>query len=312
MECPSDSPSKGFQQNDLELLHSGILADGTIKCQGRTWKEATSCEVEFPEAEPEAVDFMIRHLYREELDVSALNTPLLCLSCWKLADYLRLVSLKSVVRSAINDHLNAMLLLASTDEDLEYLTGCGRKPIWLGHFMDAFREVCAHAVFRPLQAEFVAFLWVTRLEMLDLREIWDTLDEHKDVRAKLLHLLIRQERGIVDGTSSRLIPRGRLIDAAIRNKSRPEAGGFEDSRCFRCDVRYMLTDDPWFYNPLPMQHYTQCNTIGRTQWCKQCADFINASRTQGWRLDRPEEKSTMKTFKLKAWTWYHDDLDQAQ
>lgn len=27
-----------FRKNDLELLQTGILADGTVNCQGRTWK----------------------------------------------------------------------------------------------------------------------------------------------------------------------------------------------------------------------------------------------------------------------------------
>lgn len=27
-----------FEQNDIKLLQSGTLADGTVNCQGRTWK----------------------------------------------------------------------------------------------------------------------------------------------------------------------------------------------------------------------------------------------------------------------------------
>ncbi|KAL2277604.1 hypothetical protein FJTKL_15350 [Diaporthe vaccinii] len=128
-----------FREIDIELLRTGNLADGTVKCNGRTWKvhrlllasrlkffkaaffgsfkapspkkydqifrdddantagqEATSGEVEFPEADPDAVDIMLRHLYSEGLTVQDLNTPILCVRCWKLADYVQLDTLKYV------------------------------------------------------------------------------------------------------------------------------------------------------------------------------------------------------------------------
>lgn len=34
----SDFNCPTFQKNDIQLLKTGNLADGTIKCNGRTWK----------------------------------------------------------------------------------------------------------------------------------------------------------------------------------------------------------------------------------------------------------------------------------
>lgn len=33
-----NSGAHAFQENDIQLFKSGNFADGTIKCQGRTWK----------------------------------------------------------------------------------------------------------------------------------------------------------------------------------------------------------------------------------------------------------------------------------
>ncbi|KAI7774374.1 hypothetical protein LA080_008848 [Diaporthe eres] len=255
-----------FREIDIELLRTGNLADGTVKCNGRTWKvhrlllasrlkffkaaffgsfkapspkkydqifrdddantagqEATSGEVEFPEADPDAVDIMLRHLYSEGLTVQDLNTPILCVRCWKLADYVQLDTLKYVAGSSLGDHFNAMALLCTSGVLKEGQPDCLRP------FFDAFQEVCADTP--PLRIIFVSFLWVTRFETGLMPRTLDILKENPTVNKALLHLLIYSKFKHKPGW----IPDIVNIERHIRN--RIEVAFWDEVTCSECRLR---------------------------------------------------------------------------
>lgn len=249
----------------------------------------------------------------EELNLEAQNTPLLCVCSWKLADYLQLDTIKPVAASALQEHLNAMLLLASSDKDLRKV-----KPVWLTHFMDAFREVCTHMVLRPLQSEFVAFLWIARFEILCLGEIWEILDNHHDVRDQLHQLLIFHK--FSDRSDKPLLVPWDCCDIESEIQTKRDPRWEDKDECSLCgnkkpaardsDIEESVraSDEPWFYNPLPMIEFAtdwDIPGIGEETWCKGCAyHFIEGRSRWPW---VSEDRPRIKRFRPKAWSWTDGD-----
>lgn len=309
-------------KNGIELLRSGNFADAVVKCQGRTWNvhrallaarlrffkaaftgsfaEATSREIEFPEAIPDSVDIMIRHMYGEDLDLEALDTPLLCVSSWKLADYLQLDSLKEVAVWALEDHLDAMALLASNDQDIEQV-----QPVWLRHFHDALREVCADTIAKPLQTAFAAFLWVTRFKML-IPETLEILGGNPGVHGQLMHLLVWNRFDKQHEPHVWFPINERIKDMAreIRNQ-KPITFGDHDV-CPICGETEETKNGPEhrFNNPFPIMFpYSRSKRrIGYLVMCKVCVDMYNESRSWPW---GPWGKDM--GHKVKAWAWADDE-----
>lgn len=270
-------------------------------------QEATLGVVNLPEAHPDAVGIMLRHLYGagtvastdlkrsielttvQDIDVDHLKTPALCVRCWKLADYVQLHGLKSKAISCLNDHLDAMAWLASSDLDIREISP---TPKWLGHFFDAFHEVCTDEATRPLQTVFITFLWVTRFHILELPQTWDILEQCPGANKELLRLLARHE---VDN-AIRWIPYDHNIEWDIHTR---RVVKFENEIvCTRCDKEIKAGAEPRFYNPLPVDS----SKIGQSMWCKHCVTLCNRERFWPWR--RSGAWGIYKTaVKVEAWSW---------
>lgn len=217
-----------------------------------------------------------------------MNTAALCVRCWKLADYVQLDTLKARAISSLNDHLDAMAWLASSDLDIGEITP---TPKWLGHFFDALQEACADIVTKPLRTAFVAFLWVTRFEMLHLPRTLDILKECPDANQELMSLLVWNR---FDNDKPDWIPAIDNIEWDIRNKVDVP---FEDGTiCSDCDKTVSACMEPMFYNPFPVRG----TPIGQMMWCKRCVLECNAERYWPWRLGGLFRRSSAK---VEAWSW---------
>ncbi|KAG6353621.1 hypothetical protein INS49_005329 [Diaporthe citri] len=302
-----------FREIDIQLLQTGNLADGTVKCKGRTWKvhrmllasrlnffkgafygsfvEATTGEIDFPEADPDSVDIMLRHLYGQGLYVNDLKTPLLCVRCWKLADYVQLETLKSVAMSSLGEHLNAMAFL-STNGWLER-----DKPRWLSHFFDAFQEVCTDIVAAPLRIVFVSFLWVTRIDTGLLPQTLDILKKHPRVNRSLLQLLIYGKFK----NRPTWIPDIINIERIIHNNM--EITIKDEAICSKCRLRVNTCNEPIFYNPFP----ASLSNIGTLLWCKVCVATVLEFRTWPWRTNGLSDGAKAK---VETWSWVGGKQDQ--
>lgn len=211
-----------------------------------------------------------------------LSTPVLCVRCWELADYVQLESLKDVSILSLEDHLNAMALLASSDSNLEEM-----KPKWLEHFFDAFKEVFAHTATEPLQTTFITFLWVTRFEILELSQTLDVLRQYPVAHKDLLHLLIGHEVG----NKAEWLPSINQLQQEIRNKKKVFLQ--IEFKCSNCQRKIKL--GPRFYNPFP----TQRAGIGQLMWCKGCVSSFNEHRNWPWRFNMMAKKENIQ---VKAWS----------
>lgn len=237
----------------------------------------------------------------KELDTKDLNTPLLCVRSWKLADYLHLESLKEVATWALEDHLDAMVLLASNDVDIGLV-----EPIWFGHFVDAFREVCAHAVMETFQNMFITFLWVTRFKML-LPQTFEVLNKHPDVNNKLLKLLAWKE---FEKVRTQWFPKSHSpydVEHDIHNTKAITISDVQS--CAECGKGIGPGQGPRFYNPFPILNiFGQHSKIGQLVWCKQCVDNFNHRRSWPWQC-KPFGYSPVRAVpktKMKAWAWSDD------
>lgn len=219
-----------------------------------------------------------------DIYVKDLNTPLSCVRCWKLADYVQLDTLKMAALSSLEDHFNAMALLSSGGGRIE-----GTRPTWWRHFIDAFQEVCSDISTKPLQATFVTFLWVTRFETLHQRQILDVLKKYPDVNEILLSMFVRGE--FIAGWLPRLIN----IQMDIKNRGEIQTG-FNDT-CARCYKKLNPFEEAVFYNPLPVAAGPR---IGQLKWCKQCVAEINEERGWPWRNDGPSKGGKVQ---IAAWSW---------
>lgn len=219
------------------------------------------------------------------LTVKDFKTPALCVRCWRLADYVQLETLKSVAISSLEDHLDAMALLATNIRE-------DSTPIWLGYFLDALREVCANEVTEPLQTIFVAFLWVTRFEMSDLPQMWEALREHLDVNKAPLHLLIWNQLDDPPNWISNVEP---------EIETRTDITFEELFICSACSGVVRSEEEPRFYNPFPSRRTSK--GIGQLKWCKDCVANINERRTWPWRTGAP---GTWNKIKVEAWSWSND------
>lgn len=226
---------------------------------------------------------------KQVLSVKDLKTPLLCVRCWKLADYLQLESFKSVATSSLEDHLDAMALLASNDLELENI-----NPKWLRYFLDAFREVCADKGSKKLHETFITFLWVTRFEMLQLSKILEILERHPDMNRKMLDLLVWNE--FLEKPD--WLPNTKNIEQDIQNR---KGIAFKDGTyCARCVKELNVGEGPRFYNPFPAGH----SRIGQLMWCKRCTFQLNESRDWPWRNGRQKWKNK---FPIEAWSWSDEE-----
>lgn len=268
--------------------------------------------VHFPEADPDSVDIMVRHLYREstvaitipyssnqltkvqELNVEALKTPLLCVRCWKLADYVQSDSLKSLATSKLSDHLDAMVLLASNDLDLASINP---TPKWVRHFFDAFQEACTDEVTKPLQHSFVAFLWVTRFHTLELPQTLDILNGSPGVTKELLRLLVRNRLD----TKPDWIPVTEEIERDIRNKK--ETPFISTITCSGCRKSFTAGVEPRFYNPFPTPFPSIFHGKKEdSMWCKGCVVELNGNCKWPWRT--PLSLGPYgRQVKVEAWSW---------
>lgn len=242
----------------------------------------------------------------KELETQHLKTPLLCVRSWKLADYLQLESLKEAAIWALEDHLDAMVLLASSNADIEVV-----EPIWFGHFVDAFREVCAHSVMETLQGMFIAFLWVSRFKML-LPQTLEVLNKHPDVNNKLLKLLAWKqfEKKPPYWFPESLSHFGHKIEDDIHSA---KAIVINDSQnCAKCLKAIAPSQGPKFYNPLPTRPRPTFGVgrkeIGQLVWCKLCVDDINEERTWPWQREGSAGSlfGVIHKTKVRAWAWSDD------
>lgn len=213
------------------------------------------------------------------------ETPVFCVRCWKLADYLQLETLKHVSAQNLEDHLDAMALLASNDMDFEDM-----KPTWLKYFFDGFQAACADEVTKPLQTTFITFLWVTRFEMLQLSQTLEILRQFPDVQKDLLNLLIWNEFE----KSPDWLPDSNHIERDIQNKK--DITFPEEVQCSKCINKPKVGEGPRFYNPFPVGR----SRIGQLMWCKKCAAKINQYRNWPW---RNEGWGKLEKIKVKAWSW---------
>lgn len=240
--------------------------------------------MDFPEADPDSIDIMLRHLYgdgtlgavglqlraqlmtAEGLNVQDLKTPVLCVRSWKLADYMQLETLKTVSISSLNDHLNAMTLLA-TNGFLEE-----REPKWLSHFFSAFQEVCADVVTTPLRDAFVAFLWISKFEMGILPQTLDMLEKYPQIKKEMLLLLIWNKCQNKPSWLCNI----KNIESHVQN--RRDIPRLSEVTCSKCRVRVNTGDQPLFHNPFPVGQLT----IGQLSWCRMCVENFNSHRRWPW------------------------------
>lgn len=194
-----------------------------------------------------------------------LNTPILCVRCWKLADYVQLDTLKHVAGSSLGDHFNAMALLCTSGVLGE------RQPDCLRHFFDAFQEVCADIP--PIRIIFVSFLWVTRFETGLMPRTLDILKENPTVNKALLRLLIYSKFK----HKPNWIPDIVNIERHIQN--RIEVAVRDEVTCSQCRLRVNTRNEPIFYNPFPVGQ----SSIGTLVWCKVCVAMFNEYRNWPWR-----------------------------
>lgn len=269
--------------------------------------------VHFPEADPDSVDIMLRHLYHEGtvpitqpyasnqlttapvLNVEALKTPLLCVRCWKLADYVQFDSLKSLATSTLSDHLDAMALLVSNDLDLAFIKP---TPKWLRHFFDAFQEACTDEGAKPLQTTFVAFLWVTRFHTLELPQTLEILKESPGVNKELLRLLVRNKFD----TKPRWIPITDQIERDIQDKK--EITFMNKITCSKCRKEFEASAEPRFYNPFPTPFPCFGGSAQKEEsmWCKGCVIELNGGCKWPWRSSQPFSFYGCQV-KVEAWSW---------
>lgn len=239
-----------------------------------------------------------------------LKTPVLCIQCWKLAHHLQLESLKNVSISSLGQHLDAMALLAFNnrhwvlDDDGQHVgMDYGEpKPKWLTCLLDAFREVCVDEVTRPLRATFVAFLWVSRFELLELPDVMDILSQNDDLNEGLYKLMLWG-----DFLHPRELPAwlsfGGAGDVVREIKQRdyagfPDEGYFAAHRCFcsECDVE-ITGDDFLYHNPFPVEGAE----IGQLTWCHGCVATFNEQRCWPWRSR--DGRRPGDAINLEAWHW---------
>ncbi|KKY37077.1 hypothetical protein UCDDA912_g02913 [Diaporthe ampelina] len=224
-----------FQENDIQLLKTGNFSDGI---------EATNKEVGFANHDPDSVDLMLQHLYRENLDVEDLKTPAICVRCWKLADYLQLESLKTVAVSSLREHLDTMAWLACGT----WTYNDGDIPTWLICLLDAVMEVCIDETTKPLVSTFAAFLWVTRFEVLVLPHTLDCLAESHSLNKTLVKLLALNGFG-EDEDWPEWIPDTANTPREIKNKDRITYEHWVT--CADCDAMINTKDDVVIHNPFP-------------------------------------------------------------
>lgn len=219
-----------------------------------------------------------------DIYVKDLNTPLSCLRCWKLADYVQLDTLKITSLSSLEDHFNAMALLSSGSWHLGSTTST-----WWGHFVDAFQEVCSEVIMKPFQLTFVTFLWVTRFETLHKRQILDLLNQYPDANELLLYILVR--------TKYKRIPSWIPRDIEIHHIKTRDKITFEVViPCAYCKKQLKSCEDTIFYNPFSVFEAR----IGQLKWCQQCVAKINAERSWPWRIGIPSRRDKVE---IAAWSW---------
>lgn len=219
-----------------------------------------------------------------------LKTPILCVLCWKLADYVQLDTLRLVAMQSLGDHFNAMALLA-TNGTLEK-----DQPRWLSHFFDAFHVVCSDMTTNKLQITFVSFLWVTRFETCILPQTLNILKKYPEVNEQLLDLLVYNNFNNAPGW----IPKIANIEQIIKNRTEVE---FDDEIiCSRCDLKVNTLNEPAFYNPFPAPN----TKIGAQMWCKLCVATFNQLRSWPWRNTSLRNGGKVK---VEIWSWVSGKQD---
>lgn len=267
-------------------------------------------EVNFDECDPDSIDILLRHLYREGmvadtstsfalisiqltiaigLDVKALKTPLLCVSCWKLATNLHLDTLKDVVLMALGQHLDAMALLACSTSNLDRGPGL---PKWLGYFLDACREVGTNKSMKPLRTLFAAFLWVTRFEVLVTSNAINFLTGCPGVMEEVIKLLVWNHFPEMPAW----IPDAENIEGAIQNAVEYVHGLADSVICSECAHNIDTSTERVFYNPSPVGG----SSIGQLTWCRQCVSKFNEECQWPWRGGGGRGEGDK--ISLEAWT----------
>lgn len=244
-----------------------------------------------------------------DIDVKELDTPAICIRCWRLADYIQLQTLQRVAISSLGQHLDAMALLAFNNRhwfqrDDGQLVGVdhdGPQPKWLTHLLDAFREVCVDVATKPLLPTFVAFLWVARFELLEVQEVSDCLHQCQGLDDGLRTLMLK-------GDFSLTVPLPRwlpfLHTGDIVEKTRERRHivfPLEDhfafhGNCWECEEE--LTNEETLYsNPFPIVDAE----IQQATWCHECVERFNRHCRWPWRWG--DGRAPGDTINLAAWTW---------
>lgn len=206
----------------------------------------------------------------QDLGVKALNTPTVCIRCWKLADYLQLYSLTSLAAFTLRQHLDATALLVSSNQPVKVVE---HKP--LRDFFHAFGDVCGDVATKPLQTAFVTFLWVTRYDTLVLPETLDILDKWPEVNKKLLELVLWDD----SNEDPRWIPDIYGIESIIRQRT--DVIFPNEVTCSRCHKKIKTCEETVSYNPFPVVNWG----IGQLMWCKKCVLLYNEECCWPWRRD---------------------------
>lgn len=234
-----------------------------------------------------------------------LKTPVLCIRCWRLADYVHLESLKSKAISSLGQYLDSIALLAfnngywvETDDGSVCIDRYGAPPPkWLHYLVDAFREVCIDKTTKPLLPTFVAFLWVTRFDLLEVREVMESLNQCHGLNEELrkvmlwrsLHPLRIMPAWLSFGSTSDVLDKIRERGFIDFSECGPEV-------CSECHSSFPQ-GEVRFHNPFPVEG----NEIGDLTWCRCCVDIFNASRRWPWRSNGARD--TWNTIWLDALKW---------
>lgn len=202
---------------------------------------------------------------------------------------MQLESLKAVAVSSLGQHLDAMALLATSNDFEARLTDI---PEWLSDFLDALREVCHDDATKPLHAIFATFLWVTRFTLLLVPELLEEVEQCHGVNRILMRLLVFGTLGIDDADNDDWPD---WVGPASWRWDIEERGAFNycpSKTCHECE-RFIARDETEFYNPFPLAGYS----IGRVKWCERCVDKFNEDRCWPWRSGGG----------LEAWSWSDDE-----
>ncbi|KAJ4415923.1 hypothetical protein N0V82_007044 [Gnomoniopsis sp. IMI 355080] len=328
-------PSKGPEQlrfdgssvvqSTLKLLESGDFADATVVCGDRTWKvhravlasrstwfkkalcgsfkEAQTGVINMREQDPSHIDYVLRHIYGEDIAASATKEKkpgVFCAHLFAVADFFDLEGLRTDSLRALVRYLDGILLIcssnSSTDEhatllDLAELCEAVRATYdWTG-YLDS-----------PVQGSFVSLFWVIGTKLVEKGEISTllgdchpfTVDLMKTMAAGACHIenpwLLTSMDGRKKPCEKVRVPSEKvkkpypkssftLSTTSVlprRKKVSSRAATTLKVQCSRCDRKLDSVRDRLFYNSVDEKHKER-------QWCKTCALKMIEDNTFPWR-----------------------------